>query len=232
MSPLPERADNHSVGKQVLLFRSGFNVKSRGAGHPTGSCRQRPPREPTAATCPASGRLPRQRPRPPALQWARRARQGKGQPGAGIAAAGKGHAALGTVGAGSHHPPGSAVTGPASLRRTAHFSPAEAPPLVARRCQRLRFGALPGAQLKAPAVTLGAGPPAQRRAKGGEPLVCFGQQRRVVTQGMGCDTGDRPVFPCSLHRLGGGGLLPRLVISHSWWPDVLFFLFFFFIHYF
>lgn len=71
---LPEHADNYSVGKQVLLFRSGFNVKSRGSGLPAGSCRQLP-REPTAAvaTSLASCGLLRQRPCPPAPRWAQRA---------------------------------------------------------------------------------------------------------------------------------------------------------------
>lgn len=47
--------------------------------------------------------------------------------------------------------------------------------------------------------------------KGVELLVCFGQQRWVATQGVGCDTGDCPVFPCSLLQQWGEDSHPGLL---------------------
>jgi len=64
-------------------------------------------------------------------------------------------------------------------------------------CQRSRYGALPGCSTRLRPSRSVRGD----EQGGAEPLVCLGRQQWVVTQGTGCDTGDRPVFPCSLQQL-------------------------------
>lgn len=45
-------------------------------------------------------------------------------------------------------------------------------------------------------------------SRGAELLVCFGRQQWVVSEGMGCDTGDCPVFPCGIQQQQGEDSCP------------------------
>lgn len=168
---LPERADNYSVGKQVLLFCSGFNVKRRAAGLPAGSRRQGLQAASSSRAQHGCGHLPGRLQAPPAASLSPSPTVGRGaaSPGRGkgsrelaLPAAGRGHATPGTSRAGLRHPR------PGLCRVRSCFSPPDGtasrpPELTARRRRCLCFGALPGAQqtAPAPAVTLGAGPPAR-----------------------------------------------------------------------
>lgn len=45
-------------------------------------------------------------------------------------------------------------------------------------------------------------------SRGAELFVCFGRQQWVVSEGMGCDTGDCPVFPCGIQQQQGEDSCP------------------------
>lgn len=174
----------------MLLFCSGFNGKRRAAGLRAGSRRQElqqlPLHEPSTNTPPA-----------PWLQ----APQGKGQPGAGITRGWQRSWYAGCCLLWHPSPPSPELCRAASrvARRLAH-----------RSCQCCR--ALPGGQQVTPWLShLVQSHQRCDELKGAELLVCFGQQRWVVTQGMGCDTGDCPVFPCSLQQQRGEDSHPGLL---------------------
>lgn len=166
---LPDRVDNHSVGKQVSVLCCGFDAKSRAAGLPAGSCRQGLPAPSSSRAWHSHGHLPGQLqcPCPQALRWAGDSEPGRGKGSWELAllTAGKGHTVLGTLtlAAVSPQPCPWVLLPSAGQHGNSATEALGLTPLPA-----FVFRGFTGAQqtAPAPAVTRGAGPPAQRWAKG------------------------------------------------------------------
>lgn len=143
---------------------------------------------------------------------------------------------LGTARTGSRHPP----TLPRLCRAGSRFPP---PGSVASRPPKPQGSWLTGASVCAPGLCPGhskglcpqlshlvLGHQHRDEQRGPSRLFALDEQRRVVTQGMGCDTGDCPVFPCSLQQLEEGEDSHPSSLSPTVGGRTSFF-FFFLIHY-
>lgn len=122
--------------------------------------------------------------------------------------AGKGHTTVGTTHADIHPPPSPELCRARSCF-LAFFLPKHLFSWHIHTGASAFISALPGARNQPwPGCHTWCWATSVAMSRGTELLVCFGRQQWVVSEGMGCDTGDCPVFPCGVRQRQGEDSCP------------------------